>query len=140
MEVYKLKDENGFSLIEALIALAILGFCVVSILSGYTQQQLATRHVGDRNIAIELAESRMEELLKFPGTQLVVGVNTDYASKGKNSYVIQNTDPGGENKFVRTTTIKVESNIKDIQVVVEYGKKKSDKYPYRISLSSRRGG
>lgn len=130
---------NGFTLIETLLAIMLIAIVVVSILGAFSQVQLNTRQVGDKNLALVLAESRMEELMKYPGSQLVAGTTVDYALKRGNSFVILTSDPGGTNQFRRITTVSTEGALMNVRVIVQYGYTGSV-YPGRVSLNSRRGG
>ena len=65
-----MKKTNGFTLVEALLAMTIVIFVVVGILSGFTQQMVTNRFAGAKNVAITLAESKLEDYLKFPASQM----------------------------------------------------------------------
>ena len=82
-----MKKNNGFTLVEALLAMTIVIFIVVSILSGFMQQMVSNRYAGAKNIAISLAESKIEEYLKFPASQMPAD-SVDYV-------VERGTAPGG---------------------------------------------
>jgi type II secretion system protein I len=139
MEGSKLTKRNGFTLIETLLAIMLIAIVVVSILGAFSQVQLNTRQVGDKNLALVLAESRMEELMKYPGSQLVAATTVDYALKRGNSFVILTSDPGGTNQFRRTTTVTAAGALMNVLVIVEYGFT-GGVYPGRVSMNSRRGG
>ena len=136
----KLKNHNsGFSLIETLVALGVMGFIVLTILNGFAQQQLRNRNTSSKNIAISLAETKMEELFKFPSTHLTIGTTTDYIVAGKNSYQITSDPPDVANEFKRTWSISLNGSLMQINIDVEYGKKLDSSYPFKISLTSQRG-
>lgn len=130
---------NGFTLIETLMAIALITFVVVSILGAFSQVQLNTRLVGDKNLALVLAESKMEEWMKYPASQLVAATTTDYAIKSGSSFYLQSSDPGLRNQFRRTLAITVVDTLMNVQVTVEYAYNGAS-YPARVSLNSRRGG
>jgi type II secretory pathway pseudopilin PulG len=136
-----LKKTNGFTLVEALLAMTIVIFVVVGILSGFTQQMVANRFAGAKNIAISLAESKIEDYLKFPASQMPAG-SVDYVVERGKRLVVSTTDPDLDDQFRRTATVSgspVYPAMNTIQVVVEYGKR-GDRYPFRITLTSQRGG
>lgn len=136
-----MKRNNGFTLVEALLAMVIVLFVVVTILSGFTQQMVTNRYAGAKNIAINLAESRMEEYLKFPASQMPPG-GTDYVvEQNKRLSAPTAVDPGMDNQYRRTTTITNDEfgTMLTIQVTVEYGNR-GERYPFRVQLTSRRGG
>lgn len=137
------KNINGFTLVEALIAMAILSFIIVTILSGFTHQKMATRKVADKNLALGLAEMRMQELQKFSATQLTPGITTDWIIHRDGLFKVFMSDPDDVDQFRRTTAIAVEpGNVLQqkmvIQVMVEYGKD-NNTYPFRVVLSTKRG-
>jgi hypothetical protein len=161
--VLKLKDKNktkhrygktngrdkGTSIIEALISVAIIGFVVISILAAISQQQATTKQTTDKNVAILLAELRMEELFKFPSRQLAIEEYIDYIvfkGQGFEVYDQGQGDPRVEKQFRRTTKITKDllQQVATIRVEVEYGAIFMDssgselKYPSRIALTSRR--
>jgi type II secretion system protein I len=138
--VLKLKNK-GFSLIEALVALGILGFVVISILSGFSAQLRTNKKTREKGIAISLAEDRIEEILKFSRTQIdnmgIIGtplietfknhISSDYRTMRRTTEITYNTNP----------------ELLDIKVTVEYGrigKQGSYRYPYKVSLETTRGG
>jgi type II secretory pathway pseudopilin PulG len=134
-----LKNNQGFTFIEALVSVAIIGFVIISILNGFTYQQLSTKNISSKNLAISLAETRLEEFLKFPGSELTDGTTIDYIVQGVNSLNFYSSDPNQPKQLRRTTVISSVGNLKSIAVVVEYGKT-GNTYPFRVSLSTRRGG
>ena len=131
--------KSGFTLIETLIGVAMLGFVIITVVAAFSQIQLNTRNLGDKNLAMLLCESSMEQLLKYPGSALTATTTTDYAFKTPDSYRVQATDPGRDNQFRRTITLTNSGNMMLIQVLVEYGNR-SGNYPFRVSLNSQRGG
>ncbi|UCH92430.1 MAG: prepilin-type N-terminal cleavage/methylation domain-containing protein [Candidatus Aminicenantes bacterium] len=143
----KKNNNKGGTLVEALISMAILSFVFVSILSGFSFQQMDTKRNTDKNMAIMLAEMRMEELMKFPSTQLIEETFVDYFVPKPNGYEYYGEDaaiPNELKQFRRTATITREDILQQlatIRVLVEYGAMKGKGgliYPYRIELTTRR--
>jgi type II secretion system protein I len=134
-----LANKNGFTLIETIIGVALLAFVIVSVLGAFSQIQLNTKYVNDKNLALIFAESKMEEILKYPGSSLTATSTTDYAYKSGNFLHVQASDPDKSNQFRRTINMTTAGNLINIQVTVEYGYK-NPIYPFRVSLNSRRGG
>ena len=136
--------QNGFTLIETLIGITILGFVVVTVLAAFSQVQMNTSTVGDKNLAAVLAESKIEELLKFPGSELTASTTPtiDYAVRTGDSFYVQSSDPKLTKQFRRSTLVTENGNFHDIQVTVEYGRvsAKAVNYPFRVTFNSRRGG
>lgn len=143
-----MKNKKGFTLIEALVAAAIFGFVAISVLSGIAQQKIMSGKNFEKNIAISLIESKMEELLKFPATSLkqkivdgtIQPVQRDYVVVSKNRVEILTYDPTDQKAHIRrTTTLTLFGNFIDIEVVVDYGRRGNDFY-FQVSLDARRGG
>lgn len=124
-----------------MLAMAIVLFVVVSILSGFTQQMVSNRYAGAKNIAISLAEAKIEDYLKFPAAQMPAG-GVDYVVEQNRQLVVSTGNPNREDQYRRTTVITPSvdfPNLNVIRVTVEYGKH-GDRYPFRVVLTSQRGG
>jgi prepilin-type N-terminal cleavage/methylation domain-containing protein len=140
----KIEDKKGFTIVEALVAMAILAFVIVTILGGFSQQQVATRKTASKNTALILAEMRLEELLKFPATQLIAAgttqVTTDYVISRSNTFEYYNDDQNDMDQFRRTTRLQGDllGDVATIQVMVEYGRTANGGYAFRVVMGSRR--
>jgi competence protein ComGC len=149
------KINKGGTLVEALISVAIISFVIVSILSGFSQQQADTSRNTDKNMAVMLAEMRMEELLKFPSTQLKKETFVDYIVLKPNGFKVygeKDTIPNELRQFKREAiisevpdkTVDPLSQMVQITVTVSYGAMREKigsstlMYPYSVQLSSRR--
>ena len=133
-----MKSNKGFTLVEALVAMAIVIFVVISILSGFTQQMVVNRFAGSKNVAINLAESKIEEYLKFPGSQMKAA-SVDYVVERNKRLVVYTADPDAKDQYRRTSVVNDVGTIKEIRVTVEYGKHGA-RYPFRVVLTSMKGG
>ena len=135
-----MKRTNGFTLVEALLSMALVLFVVVSILSGFTQQMVTNRYAGAKNIAITLAEDKIEEYLKFPASQMPAGA-VDYAVEQGHRLVVSTSDPNLDDQYRRTVAVipNAVGTMNTVRVTVEYGKH-GDTYPFRVVLTSQRGG
>lgn len=131
-------------MVEALIAMAIIAFVIVTILGGFSQQQVATRKTASKNTALILAEMRLEELLKFTAAQLVAAgttqVTTDYIISRNNTFEYYNDDQNDMDEYRRTTRLQGDllGDVATVQVMVEYGRAKTGDYSYRVVLGTRR--
>lgn len=144
------KINKGGTLVEALISVAIISFVIVSILSGFSQQQADTNRNTDKSMAVMLAEMRMEELLKFPSGQLSQETFVDYVvlkSNGFRVYGENDSVPNELRQFRRTARIEVQDTLGQlatITVTVEYGAMRKNEgssvliYPYSVQFTSRR--
>ena len=133
-----MKNTKGFTLVEALLAMTIVIFVVVSILSGFTQQMVTNRYAQAKNVAITLAESKIEDYLKFPASQMPAG-SVDYIVERNKSLVVYTSDPNVDDQFRRTAEVISDFSMNIVRVTVEYGKR-GTRYPFRVVLSSSRGG
>ena len=60
------KGERGFSLLEVLVALGILGFIGVAFLSGVGTSSRATRTLDQQVVAEELAREQLANVMSLP--------------------------------------------------------------------------
>lgn len=145
----KKKINKGASLVEALISVAIISFVVVTILSGFAQQQANTNSNTDKNMAVMLAEMRMEELMKFPSGQLVDETFVDYIVLKPKGFVVYGEGddiPNELRQFRRTADINTNdgalNQLATITVTVDYSARKGTGtdmiYPFSVELVSRR--
>ena len=136
-----MKNNKGFSLIEALIATAVLAFLVLSILSGFSSQIYSNKKNRGKTMAVTLAEERVEQLIKYNAEQIAtLGlVGTDTVDTFENAVFVKGHPEYLQ--FRRTTNIvqdPTNAEMVNIRVTVEYGKK-GNRYPFRIVLRTRRG-
>lgn len=140
----QIANKKGFTIVEALVAMAILAFVIVTILGGFSQQQVATRKTASKNTALILAEMRLEEFLKFPAAQLVdagvTQVTTDYIISRGSTFEYYVADQNDLNQYRRTTRVQGDAlgQVATIQVMVEYGIDRHGDYPFRVVLGTRR--
>jgi len=72
-------SEDGFSLIEALIALAVLAIATVGLIGAVEQHIDSTRAMERRSAAMWVAENRLAELnLGAPGPERVAMLGTNW--------------------------------------------------------------
>ncbi|MCP5049941.1 MAG: type II secretion system protein [bacterium] len=138
------RDANaarGATLVEALISVGIMSFVIVSILSGFSQQQMTTRNTAAKNMAVRLGEMRMEEVLKFSGEQLQANAGTiiDYVMVKPNSYEVVAVNPNEQKQYRRTININMDfmGDLATIIVTVDYPMTGTS-YPFQLVIKSRR--
>lgn len=140
----KKSDNSGFTLIEVLIAISLVAFSMIAILGIFIYQGKQNNSVNDRNIAVMLAEERIEEYFKFPRTDMPDGV-TDYIVYDLNRDPVYMSSRTNAVKngivFERVVTITPEDETTLIQVEVGFGYNlKTDKFDFGVSLQTRKGG
>jgi prepilin-type N-terminal cleavage/methylation domain-containing protein len=143
---------KGFTLVEAVVGMAIIAFVMVGILSTFSHQQMVSRKYTEKNTAVILAEMKLEELLKFSSEQLKFEVPpfkgnvVDYITFDKGKFEFFDVDPNEPTQFRRTYRV-ISGPPKDpaftIRVRVEYGRTKTGvtsgfTYPFQITLVTRR--
>jgi hypothetical protein len=133
---------KGLSIIEVLISIVILGFVLLSIVTGITQQQLITRTTFSKTTALTIAENHLEDLLKFPGSSLAPGITIDYVLPKQNRFEVLTQEPVLKHGAIyrRTTKIENSGDLTTISVEVEYGAGRGLQYPLSVILKSQRGG
>lgn len=136
----KKSRERGASMIEALISVGLLSFVIVSILGAFSQQQANTRSTSARNIAIRLAEMRLEDLLKFPTSQMTEETFVDYVIAKENGFDVFDSDPNQQQQYRRTTRIIMDllGQIATLEVTVDYPLT-STSYPFQVTMRTKRG-
>lgn len=117
--------EKGFTLIEALIAIGLLAFAVVSILNAFFYQQHFTRTNFAKNMALTLAESRIEELSKYPEYGLTEGESINYIVQQGAQFTVYSIEQANNNQYRRTTTLAMDNQLMTITVRVQYGRRPS---------------
>ncbi len=139
---------KGFTLIEVLIAISLVAFSLIAILSAFIVQGQQNNSINERNVAIVLAEEKLEEYFKFPYTDMPnPTTQVDYI------YYHLNRDPvnvdtlaetgalgGRENIFERTVTTNMGIDLSTIDVVVRYGYQvKSNNFLFSVNFSTSKG-
>jgi len=145
-----LKNKNGFSLIEALIAVAIVAFVVLSIMSGFSSMLYTNQKTRSKTVAIALAEDRIEEIFTLSANQIIngglVGETVEDFSETQSGVVEEFKNYRGYFEFRRITNISqnpTNPEMLNIDVTVEYGKVEDHSgniiYPFRVILSTQKG-
>lgn len=147
MEVSVLKNKKGFSIVELLIAVVILGFVIVSLLTAFAQRMQTDNNTNYKNTAITLAEAKIEEYLKFPSSQITTiypvspATAVDYiVMHGTSRPITSANDPDLNRQFRRTVEVIQDGNLSTINVTVEYGYiARNQNYPFSVVLTTQRG-
>ncbi len=103
-----MRKADGFSLIEVLIAAAILAVALLAIASMFPTAHTNVDWSGDQTVAVTLAQQRIETLRNQPYIALAAGTTTETAIPGYTGYT-------------RTTTIQVDtptSGVRQVAVTV----------------------
>lgn len=137
-----MNNKKGFTLVEVLISIMILGFVIVSILNAFAQRMQTDKNTGYKSTAITLAEAKIEEYLKFPSSQIAAiypAKAVDYiVLHGGSKPIVSTGDPGRNQQFRRTVDVTTDGNLSTITVTVEYGYKYNN-YPFKVVLTTQRG-
>ncbi len=103
-----MRKADGFSLVEVLIAAAILAVALLAIASMFPTAHTNVDWSGDQTVAVTLAQQRIETLRNQPYIALAAGTTTETAIPGYTDYT-------------RTTTIQVDiptPGVKQVAVTV----------------------
>lgn len=125
-------------MIEAMIAVSMLFFIVVSVIAAFASQLTVNRRSDQKTIAMELAESQMEELLKLPAREIPPVIPEKYFVLGARGVSEYNASPNVKNQMHRFVNSVIVGNMMNLQVTVEYGY--NGIYKGRVILRSTRGG
>jgi len=123
---------------EILLSVALVAFVVTAVLTGFTQQQVSTQKNFSKNFAVTLAETSLEENIKFPASQLVAGTTVDYIVPTGGTYTIHTSEPAHPDRLRRTVTIAAAGDLMEVTARVDYGFTRGQ-YPFSITLSTQRG-
>jgi uncharacterized protein (TIGR02598 family) len=72
----------GFSLVEVVLAIGILGFCMIPIMGLIPVAMKTSRQSMDRNTEIRMMQTIRAELLKAPFSQLAATTNFYFDAEG----------------------------------------------------------
>lgn len=143
-------NQKGSMLVEALVSVVVISFVMISVFGVMTDQQVRNKQSGDKNIALFLAEQRMEEILKFPVEQMEDKAFTDYiyvnARTKKIIYDASGTSLNEAKQFRRTSNVLIDpfDGLATVEVRVEYGPRGEEfsrpesEYAYEVFLHARR--
>lgn len=117
--VWRRRDESGYSLIEVLAAVAIIGIAVIPLMGLFSAGLYSTAEAYYSTIAVNLAQAKIDELRYGPYGQVIsesrAAVGADY--------------PG----FYRTVEVVDESpRLKRVTVTVDYQVKNRAPKPARL--------
>lgn len=116
MRIKIIKSEKGFSLLETIVALALLGIISVSFLSGLATTSSARTTADERAGAKILAESYMEEIRKAeyaPSYNLTIP--DEYAG-----YSVDLTVENERNNDIQRLTVTVRHHGHDVLTLESY--------------------
>ena len=147
MEVSVSNNKNGFTIIELLISVMILGFVIVSLLTAFAQRMQTDTNTNFKNTAITLAEAKLEEYLKFPSSQIATiypvspATAVDYiVMHGTRQPKVSVSDPKINRQFRRTVEVIQDGTLAMINVTVDYGYiLRNQHYPFSVVLTTQRG-
>lgn len=99
--------ESGFSLVEALIASAILAVALSGLLAAFAETYRATRQAGRMSVLNHLANEKLDELvsLSYTHADLTLGTHPTQStdSKGEKYYAIAGHDENWSLRWIVTT-------------------------------------
>ncbi len=134
------KSNEGFTLIEVLIAISLVAFSLIAILNGFIYQGKTNNSINNRNIAVLLAEEKIEEYFKHSYDNMPAD-QTDYISYQLNREPKPTNAEGAKNinAFERVATTVRGFNTTSIKVQVNYNYNGKG-YDFNIILETIKGG
>ncbi len=105
---------NGFSLIEALVAIVLISIAAVALASEVSLTMASNNMAGQQSRAVSLAVQKLEELKALPIDQVV-------SESKKTINALGEEGSGPYARWVQVVDNGAGSDTKTIQVFVEYG-------------------
>ncbi len=150
------RSAKGFSVIEAIVGVTILAFVLMTIISALIHQRTSTKKTSSKNIAITLADMKLQEMMQYSAEQLEIFVQepthlnrvVEYITYSNGQYVVADELQNDQNSFRRSTWVELDllGELATIQVVVDYGPLRRDSkgtlsdWPFKVGLSTKRAG
>jgi prepilin-type N-terminal cleavage/methylation domain-containing protein len=106
--------QNGFSLIEALVAIVLISIAAVALASEVSLTMASNNMAGQQSRAVSLAVQKLEELKALPIDQVV-------SESKKTINALEEEGSGPYARWVQVVDNGAGSDTKTIRVFVEYG-------------------
>jgi prepilin-type N-terminal cleavage/methylation domain-containing protein len=123
-----MKNQKGFSLIEVLVSLAIVGILSVSFLGAMTNSTKAAISVDQKDTGRAIAQSQMEYVkeLKFSASGYTKNslMLAQYPNYDVSISVSTPGDPGQRDALIQKVTIVVTNNGKEVFTLEDYKTKR----------------
>ena len=101
--VSKRSNLNGFTMIELMVAVAILAMAILGILQAYSVSFMGMADARDRTVATNYAQEKMEELINKPFEDITDEILTDISGTKFKREVDVDDEVAGE--LIKVTTI-----------------------------------
>jgi len=144
IKINKSVKNNGFTLLEVLFTLILFAVAMLGILNVFVYKGKMDSSVHDMNIAVMLAEQKIEEYFKFPYNEMPPGA-TDYIvyrlSRDPISVVDKAEADKTDGAFERVVIVSEGINTTTINVRVNYGgfNPGTGKYRFTVELETQKG-
>jgi general secretion pathway protein I len=100
------RDRAGFTLLEVLVALVVIGLVLLAAMRGALALSNSARDARIKLLAVLTAENRLHEL-RLIGPQLSVGVNRQDCDQGGFRFSCEQTIEPTPNPFFRRVQVRV---------------------------------
>ena len=113
-----LKKENGFTLVEIMVAVLILGAALIPIFIMFSEGISLTARSTELNLAVNTAQDKMEEIRNMTHNSITIGTWPDEeVTIGNRSFVrhvtVTNSDVSGAGGNLKKITVEVFWNHED---------------------------
>ncbi|MCK4241435.1 MAG: prepilin-type N-terminal cleavage/methylation domain-containing protein [Candidatus Atribacteria bacterium] len=110
---------NGFTMIELMVAVAILAMAILGILQAYSVSFMGMADARDRTVATNYAQEKMEELINKPFEDITDEILTDISGTKFKREVDVDDEVAVELKKVTTEVNWLDRNGNSKNVVIE---------------------
>lgn len=129
-----MNSKTGFTLMEVLIATAIMAATLGALAYGFTQSSSLTETVANQDIALNAAQEKLEEIVNSNLSQIM-----DYNNPPLNTFSITGLtpDPAGQVQVVEITIAGTpgSTNLYDVSVTINWQQSAGRQLSRRLSAT-----
>ncbi|WP_067499026.1 prepilin-type N-terminal cleavage/methylation domain-containing protein [Actinoplanes sp. TFC3] len=124
--------DEGFTLLETIVALGIVGAVMASLAGFFVRSEILQHQQADTQTAVQLAIDSMDYVSQLPGENLVLGrtqaaVQDEWQAPGVSTYL----DPARTTLVWQDTTLPASSTVQGLPTAPETMQMSGDETPYQ---------